>query len=179
MAIESEVPKKRKVSYRGCKQKGTNAETSFVRAMESCGVPCQRVLASGAYRGAKADVKVGVKLKKDGTYPEQDEGESIMRVEVKNHATNPERLHTTRNNLPTEGVLFAPTDRIGPDALWKYLNQDKITKAVILRRNKVPSGAVTNEDWNQVFMICMGLEDYAALFKKAYWKELGLDERPE
>ena len=171
--------KPRKVSHRGAKQKGTKGEVEFVEAMKACGIPCQRVLASGAFRGAKADVKVGVRLKKDGSYPEQDESEAIMRVEVKNRADNPESLHTTRNNLPTEGVLFGPCKRDAPEALWKYLEQDAITKAVVLRRAKVPTGAIANEDWNQVFMVAMGLEDFSRLFRKAYWKELGLDGPPE
>lgn len=158
----------RKVSYRGSKQKGTRAETEFVEAMRACGVPCQRVIASGAFRGAKADVKVGVKLKPDGTYPEADEAESVMRAEVKNRATNPEYIHAPLEKIPEQGVLFAPCKRNAPEALWKYLNQDEVTKAVVLRRAKVPHGAVANGDWNQVFMVAMGMEDFAELLKRAY-----------
>lgn len=141
------APKKRRVSPKGSRQKGTRAEVEFVEIMRKLGIPSQRVLASGSFVGAKADVKVGVKLNKDGSYPEQDESQSITRAEIKNRSTNPEYL-------------------------WDYLNQDKVTSMVVLRRPKVPQGALSNEDFNQVYIVAMGLSDFAALFKRAYSKEL-------
>lgn len=138
---------KRKVSHKGSRQKGTRAEVEFVEIMRKLGIPSQRVLASGSFVGAKADVKVGVFLRKDGTYPEQDESQCITRAEVKNRGTNPEYL-------------------------WEYLNQDKVTSMVVLRRPKVPQGALAKEDWNQVYIVAMGLKDFADMFKKAYGVEL-------
>jgi hypothetical protein len=173
MASSKATPKKRRVSFKGARQKGTRAETEFVEIMRSLGIPSQRVLASGSFVGAKADVKVGVRLNRDNTYPAPDESASIMRVEVKNQATNPEVPFSVINAIPTQGMVFAPTPKDAPALYWKYLNQDAVSKAVILRRAKVPSNAVASKDWNQVFMVAMGLDDFAKLFKKAYGHELG------
>lgn len=165
--------KKRKVSHAGCKVKGSGWEREFVAIMRELGIPSMRVLASGAYTGAKSDIKVGVKLNADGTYPEADEAQCIMRAECKNRADNPEHLHKV---IAQEGVLFIPALKNGSEILWEHLNQDAVSKAVILRRAKVPQGVLKDKDYNQVGMVCMGLSDYATLFRKAYSKELSLEE---
>lgn len=145
-SVDTDKPK-RKVSHKGSRQKGNRAEIEFVDIMRKLGIPSQRVLASGSFVGAKADVKVGVELNADGTYPAQDESRSITRAEVKNRSNNPEYL-------------------------WDYLNQDAVTSMVVLRRPKVPQGALAKSDFNQVYIVAMGLSDFAELFKRAYAKEL-------
>lgn len=156
-------------SIKGARAKGARAETEVVEILTENGIPSQRVLASGAYRTAKADIKVGVPLV-DGELPPGDEGTCLMRVEVKNHQTNPESLY---QGIPESGVIFAPSLKPGPEALWKFLAQDDVSTALVMRRKVAPNGAVKNKDWNQVYMVCMGLNDYIELFKKAYSKELG------
>lgn len=165
-ALKSEGDKpKRKVSYRGAKNKGNRGENEFVAICRELGLPAMRVLGSGAFKGAASDVKVGItNMKADGTYPEADESASVMRVEVKNRATNPEYLHTP--DLPTIALVEAPRD--GAEVLWEYLNQDKVTKAVVLRRAKIPTGALANKDYNQVGMVCLGYADFIELVKLAY-----------
>ena len=165
----------RKVSHKGAKQKGNRGETEFVEICRELGLPSMRVLGSGAMKsiGAAADVKVGI-LNMDGDqYPASDESVSALRVEVKNRADNPEWLHTSKDDVP---FALIASKKLGTEQIWKYLNQDKITKAVVLRRAKVPTGAITNKDYNQVGMVCIGYADFAALVKKAYGTELGIVE---
>jgi len=163
-ATKKDAPK-RKVSYAGSRVKGRAAEAEFVNILRAEEVPSMRVIASGSYIGAKGDVKVAVTLNSDGSYPAADEAQCMMRVEVKNRADNPTYLHTAKNG----GQVLALIDctRDGPEALWKYLNQDKVTKAVVLRRSKVPPGALKNKDYNEIGMVCMGYGDFIQLLKQA------------
>lgn len=149
---------------RSARDKGRRAETEFVEILNSCGVPTQKVLASGSFIGAKGDVKVGVKLNPDGTFPAADESSSKMRVEIKNRKTTPEQLFNR------DAPVFAYLDygKEASEVFWTYYNQDKVTKAVVLRRAKIPSGVLKNKDYNQAYMVCMGLDDFVELFKKAY-----------
>ena len=169
MPKKAVVKPAKKRGGRSSRVKGTRAEVEFVEILRERGVPAARVLGSGAYGfGAKADVKVGLELNPDGSYPAADEGRSIMRAEVKNRADNPEHLFT---DIP---VLLGEASKEGNELVWKHLNQDAVSKALVLRRGKVPVGSIVNKNYNQVFMVCMGIDDWIDLFKKAYGKELGL-----
>lgn len=148
-----------------CRAKGTRGENEFVEIMDDLGVYSQRVLGSGAMVGAKSDVKVGITLNEDGSKPDKDESKGVLRVEVKNRATNPEHLHTT---LSTGEVAMVLSPRKGAESLWEYLNQDIVSKAVALRRSNIPHGAKAKKDYDQMWMICMGVEYFAELLKKAY-----------
>lgn len=150
------------------RRKGIGAEREFVDICKELGLPAQRVIGSGAFMGAKGDIKVGVRLNKDGTYPESDESQSLLRVEVKNRKTNPEYLFTDQKREDVIG--FIDCSNAGPEFMWDYYNQDSVTKAVVLRRKRVPTGALSKKDYNQVYMVCMGLEDFAELMKLAYGK---------
>jgi hypothetical protein len=164
--------KKRTVSHKGARNKGRRGESEFVDVCRELGLPAQRVLASGSFVGAKADVKVGVFLNDDGTYPDADESRCVMRVEVKNRADNPEHLFTDTDDPFIIGLIAAT--REGPERLWDYLNQDKITKAIVLRRAKAPPGAIKRKDYNEMGMVCMGYESWIKLMLKAYGHELAL-----
>lgn len=151
---------------RNAKAKGTRAEQEVVDICNKQGLPSQRVLGSGAYTSANADIKIGVELNKDGSMPDRDEGKALLRAEVKNRKTNPAYLHDYLEDNPIFALVGS--SRKGSEALWDYYNQDKITKAVILKRNKTPKGALSNEDYNQAYMVCMGLSDWVALVKRLY-----------
>ena len=153
------------MSGKRSRNKGVRGEAELVKLLDELGLPSIRVLGSGAFAGAKADIKVGIELNEDGSKPEADECKALMRLECKNRADNPEHLHTTLNS---DDVGIVVSSRSGSEAVWSYYNQDSITKAVALRRNKIPKGALTDKDYNQVWMICMGIEDFVELVKKAY-----------
>lgn len=156
---------KRKVSYRGAKNKGNRGENEFVAICRELGLPAMRVLGSGAFKGAASDIKVGItNMNADGTYPEADESSAVMRVEVKNRATNPEYLHD--RDLPIFGLV--EPSRAGAEVLWEYLNQDKVTKAVVLRRAKLPAKALADKNYDEVGMVCMGYKSWIELVLRAY-----------
>ena len=157
---------------RGCKAKGSRAETELVEILDSLGLYSQRVLGSGAFAGAKSDLKVGINLNKDGTKPEKDESSALLRVEVKNRKDNPEHLHTSLNE--EEVYALIPSPKLGTELLWKHYNQDKITKAVALRRGTIPHGSKAKKDYNQMWMICLGVEDFVELVKKAHSYDEGV-----
>jgi hypothetical protein len=159
--------KKRKVSFAGARQKGSRFESEVVEILKSKGIPTQKVLASGAYSGASSDLKVGVELNEDGSYPQQDEGKCKLRGECKAHATNPERLHT---DLSKEPFALVAAEKELAEQCWNFYNQDSCSRAVFLRRAKVPTGAIKNEDWNQVIGVFMGISDFAALLRRAYYE---------
>lgn len=165
-------PKKRTVSHKGARNKGRRGESEFVEVCRELGLPAQRVLASGSFVGAKADVKVGVFLNEDGTYPDADESKCALRVEVKNRADNPEHLFKDLEDPHIIGLVAA--SREGPERLWNYLNQDKISKAVVLRRAKAPQGAIKRRDYNAMGVVVMGYADWIQLVLKAYGHELRL-----
>ncbi len=52
--------------------------------------------------------------------------------------------------------------------IWNHYNQDDITKAVALRRAKIPLGAKSKKQFNQMWLICIGIEDFVELVNKAY-----------
>lgn len=164
--------KKRKLSHAGAREKGNKWEREFIDVMRACGIPSMRVIASGAWAGADTDVKMGVYLEEDGSYPAPDEARCIYRMEGKNRADNPDYIFTALN--AAEGTLFIPAPKGGAEILWAHLNQDAVSKAVFLRRTKVPAGTIENQDWNQLGLVCMGLKDYAELFKLAYSEKLKL-----
>jgi len=155
----------RKRTGRTSRNKGTRGEVEFVEFLLHYGIPAQRVLASGSFLGAKSDIKVGVALNPNGTMPSRDEGVCILRAEVKNRKDNPKHLYPDMEYVQ---AILIEASRHGSETVWGHLNQDEISKALVLRRDKVPDGAIKNMDGNQVFMVCMGLEDWAELFLKAY-----------
>ena len=161
-------PAKRRTG-RSAKAKGTRGEKELVEFLTHYGIPSQRVLASGAFRGAKADVKVGIALNPDGTMPDEDETRCILRAEVKNRKDNPEQFFKAREEIL---AVLLEARRHGTETVWGHMNQEAITKATVLRRAKVPQGAIAAMDGNQVFAVVMGLEDWAELFLKAYGEEL-------
>lgn len=139
------------------------AEREVVDMLRSLGIPAQRVVGSGAFSSAKSDVKVFVELNEDGTYPQADESKCAFRVEIKNRKDNPEFLFLDYENIK---ILLAETSKPANETVYGHYNQDQISKALIMRRAKVPKGSL--EDPNQVYMVCMGLADYAVLLKRAY-----------
>lgn len=147
------------------KAKGTRGEVQFVDFLKHGGVPAMRVTGSGAFRGAKADVKVGVHLEEDGSYPDSDEAKCVLRAEVKYHASLNDKIWTERDEVV---AIMKESTRHGHDTIFGFMNQETITKATVLRRNKIPKGALEGYDGNQVFAVVMGLDDWIALFKKAY-----------
>lgn len=149
------VEKKKKLSGRGCKAKGARAETELVNILNESGIPSQRVIASGSFIGASSDLKIGVELNEDGTMPERDSSKCIGRAEVKNRADNPEWLFEEANKPIPEGV-------------YKHLQQDAISKYLILRRKDIPRGALADKKYNETHVVLMGLEDFIELFKQAY-----------
>lgn len=158
--------KKRKVSHKGARQKGASAERELVKFFDECDIPSQRVLGSGAFRGADSDLKIGIKLEENGNKPASDESKATMRAEVKNRANTQEYLFNTGEleEICHVRLLKKPC----PKSLTDYLEQDKVTKVALLRRAKVPSGAVANKDYNKIYVAVMGLEDFIDLFKRAY-----------
>jgi hypothetical protein len=150
---------------KGCRAKGTRGETEFVEILNELELYSQRVLGSGAFAGAKSDVKVGIQLNADGSLPDKDESSALLRVEVKNRKSNPEYLHTAMDDTPF-AIIMSP--RQGPEFVWEHYNQDQVTKAVAYRRRTIPHGAKAKKDYNQIWMVCLGIEDFAELVKKAY-----------
>lgn len=153
----------------GCRRKGAKAESEIVQLLCELGIPSQRVLGSGAFRGAKSDIKVGVRLNEDGSMPNKDEAVCITRAEVKNRKTNPEYLFD--GSAPV-AEMIAVLKRKCPEYVFEYMNQDVEAKYTMLRRAKVPRGALAEKDYNQVYCVAMGLNDFVELFKRAYKEDL-------
>jgi hypothetical protein len=126
---------------KGSRQKGIRFEKEIVDVFDSLGLPSMRVLGSGSFIGAISDVKVGIELNSDGSKPEADEAKAFLRLECKNRAST-------------------------PDYLWEYLNQDASSKAVALRRKKIPAGALAQKDYNQCYIVLMGASDWVELIKE-------------
>lgn len=160
-------PKKRKVSYRGARAKGSRGEAEFCQIMTELGVPTQRVIASGAHKfaGAEADVKVGITLNPDGTFPAADETQGILRTEVKNLAVNPETYHHALKGDEFEIVMASFPAQ---EASFKHLRQSKANRALALRRAKPPQGAVVNKQFAEIFGVFMDIEVFADLLRRAY-----------
>lgn len=150
---------------RACRNKGARAETELVQILTDAGLPSLRVLGSGAFAGAKSDLKVAVKLV-DGEMPDKDEAIPMLRAEVKNRATNPEYIHEYLNK--NDAFAFVTSPRMAPEFLYDYLNQDSISKCVILRRNKIPTGSLVKKDYNETHLVVMGLDDFMILVKELY-----------
>lgn len=155
---KAKVTQKKRISGRGCRAKGARAETELVDILTKKGIPSQRIVASGSFVGAKSDLKIGVELNKDGSMPERDESRCIGRAEVKNRADNPE-------------WIFEESNRQCPEKIFDHMNQDAISKYLILRRKSIPTGALAKEDYNQTHVVCMGLNDFIELFKLAYYSK--------
>ncbi|HLX53517.1 MAG TPA: hypothetical protein VKR58_06235 [Aquella sp.] len=147
--------KKRKVSFSGARVKGANFEKEVVQIFEENGIPSQRVIGSGAFSNASSDIKIGVDLDEEGNYLPADEGRNWFRIEAKNHANTPE-------------WVFESLSRIGPEAFWKHLEQDVCSKAVMLRRAKVPNGAVKDKDYGKYVGVFMNITDFIKMVKLAY-----------
>lgn len=156
------MPRK-SVSGAGARAKGKRAESELVQILTDFGVPTQKVLASGAFVGAKSDLKVGVELEKDGTYPAQDEGRCLFRAEVKNRQDNPDMMFAELDKL-----TIAESDKTVSELIYKHLNQDAVSKCVILRRKKIKAGDLAKKNYNQTHVVVMGLEDFMKLVKELY-----------
>jgi hypothetical protein len=158
--------KKRKVSPKGCRAKGRAAEVEIVEIFDKAGIPSQRVLGSGAFAFAKSDIKIGITLNPDGSKPPPDETPCLFRVESKNHASTPETVfpETARDVECVIAIGVKPVQ----EAVFKHLEQDDVSKAVIMRRSKVPPGALKAEDYNRTHAVMIGLNDFIELVKKAY-----------
>ncbi len=166
------VKKKPRVSPAGCRAKGNSAENEVIKILDSAGVPSQKVLGSGKFKASESvgDIKVGIPLNKDGTKPPADETPSVLRMECKAHNSTSAKMFACMEDAPefkVEAVL-ALMNGNGPEATFKHLDQDAITKAVVLRRPKVPSGAIKNEDWGKVYVVAMPIDDWIEMFKKAH-----------
>ena len=159
------MEKKRKVSHKGSRAKGASAERELVEILDSLGLPSQRVLGSGAFAFAKSDIKVNIRLNEDGTKPAPDESQGTIRVEVKNHAITDEKLFG-EVEVPCDAVLFIST-KATQESVFKHLEQDSVSKAVIYRRPKVPVGALKDKDYNRTHCVVMPLLEWVAMFKKA------------
>jgi hypothetical protein len=159
--------KKRKVSPAGCKAKGSKAEAEFVAICIKLGLPAVRVVGSGAFKGAAADMKIGVKLDENGQIPKADECRPIHRVECKSHASTPDSLFldTHKDEKPFTIVM---SDKGGTEKVWGDLNQHKDNNALVLRRSKAPSGAIKEENWDAVYTVCLPVTEYISLLKRAY-----------
>lgn len=164
--------KKRKVSHAGCRAKGNHAETEVVKIFDSAGIPSQKILGSGKFKSSKSvgDIKVGIPLYPDGTKPPADETPCVCRIECKNHASTSAKVFACMEDAPEFKIdaVLALMQSAGPEAVFKHLEQDAVTKAVVLRRPKVPSGAVKNEDWGKVYVVTMPIDAWIELFKKAH-----------
>lgn len=141
------------ISGKGAKAKGTRGETEFVDILTELGVPSQRVIASGAIKGAEGDVKVGVRLKPDGTMPEKDESFPLLRAEVKNRASHPD-------------WIFTELEKSAVEVPFKDLEQSKATSLLAWRRSKIPTGALVGKRYNEIWLCIMGIEDFAIMAKK-------------
>lgn len=163
MAVKkTPVTKKRRVSHANCKRKGDSFENEVIAALDGMGLYSQKVLGSGKFNfggtGAAGDIKVGIKLNEDGTKPPPDETPCVLRLEAKNHAVNP----YYGDECPVDVVLAVGSKPI-QEAVFKHLNQDKVCKAVVLRRPKIPAGALKDKKWDDVAMVCLGLESFGAI----------------
>lgn len=152
----------RKLTGAGARNKGKRAETELVNILRESGIPTQKVIASGAFIGAKGDLKVGVTLNKDGSYPDADESQSLLRAEVKNRKDNPEKPYTEKNDPPIAIIQGSEANEL----VFKHLNQDKITKCVIMKRAKITPGDLKNKNYNETHVVVMGLEDWMEMVKQ-------------
>lgn len=153
------------ISGKGCRAKGDRAEKELVEILDSLGLPSQRVLGSGKFNLSKSDLKVNIRLNEDGTKPAPDESQGTIRVEVKNHAITDEKLFG-ETEIPCDVVLFVST-KPTQESVFKHLEQDSVSKAVIYRRPKIPAGALKDKDYNRTHCVVMPLLEWVEMFKKA------------
>lgn len=147
----------------GARKKGFRAESEVCKILTQLGVPSQRVLASGSFVGAEADIKIGVELDKDGNFPEKDEGKPFLRAECKNRKTNDPRPYQMLKDAPFLAI-GATVD--SPEQPFKDLAQSPATKVLIQKRAKTPPGALTPGRYNEAYLVSMGLEDFAAFVRR-------------
>jgi hypothetical protein len=159
--ISKPTPPKKRISGKGARAKGTRAEVEFCQIATELGLPSMRVIGSGALAGAKGDVKIGVPLKPDGTFPEADEAPAIMRGEVKNRATNPDAPYSWLSAI-TLGVADKDTNELP----YRDLYQNRATKAVIWKRAKTPVGAIKEGRYNDAYLVIMGAKDWIELVRE-------------
>lgn len=157
---------KKRISGKGCRAKGTKAETELVDIFDKAGIPSQRVLGSGSFVGAKADLKLGIELEKDGSKPSPDESRGKLRAEVKNRANNPEYLFDTdkQNTIASVNLLT----KKAPEFIFNYLTQDAVSKLVVLRRSRIKQGDLKSQNYNDTHVVVMGLGDFIDFFKEAF-----------
>lgn len=157
---------KKSISGKGCRDKGNRAEAEIVNIMKGYGIPSMRVLGSGAFSGAKSDLKIGVKLTEEGTLPDKDEAIPLFRAEVKSRKTYPEYLH--KDIVKSDVFAFVTSARAAPQFLFDYLEQDAVSKCVIMKRDKTPQGALKEGRYNDTHLVVMGLDDFMAMTKELY-----------
>ena len=160
------------------KIKGSKAEQEVVDILDEMGIPSSRVIGSGAVKGSGGDIKIGLilspiqkkRFKKFGEKPARDACSSITKGEVK--AVNKmakewlfESIDGSKAKEIANLAILSP--KLSSDAC-DALDQNPEANHVFLRRAKVPHNAKNNKDYNKVFAVVMGLEDYIELMKKAY-----------
>ena len=137
------------------RNKGNRAENEAVEIFSAMGLDCQKVIASGAQKGAEGDIKIGVKRNRDGSIDDRDETKAFLRGEIKNRKTN--------SDYPFE-VMEAAVG--APDLPFSDLAQSAKTKVLLWKRKKTPKGALQG-DYNKAYLAIMGIADFADLVKYA------------
>jgi hypothetical protein len=144
------------------RDKGARFEREFVERLKSAGIPSMRVLGSGAFSTAKSDVKVGVNLNPDGSYPPADEGVAHMRAECKNREDNKALDLRDKTGLKVVAEIVM-LEKDVPARFLQHLQQDKVSKFVALRfSDRTSKGA------KAPIGIYMDFEDFLDLFKEAF-----------
>lgn len=146
---------------KSARAKGARGENETTDILCILGVPSQKVIASGAVKGAEGDIKVGIALMKDGSFPERDESLSVLRGEIKNRQINREEPYDWLKNKAY--ILMAPEK--APDLPFTDLAQSKKTKVLFWKRKNTPHGALKPGRYNEAYLAIMGIEDFADLVR--------------
>ena len=128
----------RKISAKGCRQKGLAAENELVDILTALGLPSTRVLGSGRFSQAKSDVRFGVD---DVTAP-ADEQTSIGRLEVKNRKDNPDHL-----------IDLIVSEKQARELAFQHQEQDNVAVGVAYRRSRIKPGDMKNENWDNMWIV--------------------------
>lgn len=136
------------MNARGKKSKGVRAETEVAMILNDRGIVTRRVLSSGAQRGAKGDLRIGVVGSDESS---RDTGTELLRAEVKNYKQFP------------EGFLeeFAKMRAPAPTLLINALSQAEEVKVAIARHPKGATSARINKQ--PLYIVAMSLDDFANL----------------
>lgn len=130
----------------GKKRKGVKAESEVASILNDKGIVTRRVLSSGAHRGAKGDLRIGVS---GSNVDSRDTGTELLRAEVKNFAQFPAGF------LEEFAVMKAPA----PALILNALSQAEEVKVAIVRH---PKGATAARLAKQpLYVVAMSLDDFA------------------